>query len=328
MIENPDLAASLPYLQARVAIDTQGIARLRRAIERGVLSARTFHSIANGSVGESPPDALGPLLTDIASLADGVEIALDILHMHFYRDREEGGQHAPSLIAVGRELLLRADFGKKQSLRDFGLHTVIRVCCAGPDGAATLREICARVRVGLETVYLSSYDIGYVLKALFETHPLIALDEFLLPELRPSNRGLFEGGFGSGTPVEDVGAETLVQWANIDPDRRYPLLGKSISMFKRRQGEEENDVSTLFLEILGHARDKRAFLGDTWSRLHPRSWCGSLADILVRRRAAISTLGDNVGGEVRQWVADILPELDRWIEHESKRDREGEQSFE
>ena len=328
VIQNPDLAASLPYLQARVAIDTQGIARLRRAIERGVLSAWNFQSIANGSVVESPPDALGLLLTDIGNLADGVEIALDILHMHFYRDREEGRQRAPSLIAVGRELLLRADFRKKQSLHDFGLHTVIRVCCAGPDGEATLREICARVRAGLETVYLSSYDLGYVLKALFETHPLIALDEFLLPELRPRYRGLFEGDFGFGTPVENVGAETLVQWANIDPDRRYPLLGKSIPMFKRQQGEEENGVSTLFLEILGHAPDKRAFLGDSWSRLHPPSWSGSLADILVRRRAAITTLGDNVGGEVRQWVTDMLPELERWIEHESKRDREGEQSFE
>src|SRR5690606_34346858 len=328
VIQNPDLAASLPYLQARVAIDAQGIARLRRAIERGVLSARNFQSIANGSVGESPPDALGPLLTDIGNLADGVEIALDILHMHFYRDQEEGRQRAPSLIAVGRELLLRADFGKTQSLRDFGLHTVIRVCCAGPDGEATLREICARVRAGLETAYLSSYDRGYVLKAIFETHPLIALDELLLPELGPSNRRLFEEDFGSGTPVENVGAETLVQWANIDPDRRYPLLGESVSMFKRQQGEEENGVSTLFLEILGHAPDKRAFLGDIWSRLHPRSYSGSLADILVRRHAAITTLGDNVGGEVRQWVTDMLPELERWIEHESKRDREGEQSFE
>ncbi len=328
VIGNPDLAGSLPYLQARVAIDTQGIARLRRAIERGVLSARTFQSIANGSVVESPPDALGPLLTDIANLADGVEVALDILHMHFYRDREEGRQRAPSLIAVGRELLLRADFGKKQSLRDFGLDTVIRVCCAGPGGEAILREICARVRAGLETVYLSSYDLRYVLKTLFETHPLIALDELLLPELRPRNLRLFEGDLGSDTPVEDVGAETLVQWANIDPDRRYPLLGKCISMFKPLQGEEENGVSTLFLEIMGHAPDKRAFLGDLWSRLHPRRWSGSLADILVRRRVAITTVGDNVGGEVRQWVTDMLPELERWIEHESKRDQEDEQSFE
>ena len=108
-------------------------------------------------------------------------------------------------------------------------------------------------------------------------------------------------------PVEDVGAEALLQVADLDPDLRYPLLGKSIPMFKRQQGEEENGVSTVFLEILGQAPDKRAFLGDIWSRLHPRSWSGSLADILVRRRAAITTLGDNVGGEVRQWVTDMLP---------------------
>ncbi|MFJ1300676.1 hypothetical protein ACILG0_11960 [Pseudomonadota bacterium AL_CKDN230030165-1A_HGKHYDSX7] len=328
VIQNPVLAASLPYLQACVAIDAQGIARLRRAIEREVLSARNFQIIANGSVGESPPDALGPLLTDIGNLPDGVEIALDILHMHFYCDREDGRQRAPSLISVGRELLLRADIGREQSLRDIGLHTVIRICCAGPDGEETLREICARVRAGLENVYLSPYDLDYVLKAIFEAHPLIALDELLLPKLAPRNRELFEGGFGSGTPVEDAGAETLVQWANIDPDQRYPLLGESIHMFKRQQGEEENCVSTLFLEILGHAPDKRAFLGDIWLRLHPRSWSGSLADILVRRREAITRLGDDVGGEVRQLVTDMLPELERWIEHESKRVRQGEQSFE
>lgn len=328
VIDNPDLAASLPYIQARVAIDAQGIARLQLAIARGVLSTRDFYSIANGSVGQSPPDDLGALLGDIAALPDGVEIALDILRMHFYRDREEEQPRAPSLIAVGRDLLLRADFAKKQSLRDFGLHTVIRVCCEGADGEATLRDICARVRDGLETVYLSSYDLSYVLRALFETHPLIALDEFLLPELKPRNRGLFEGHFGLGTPVEDIGAEILRQWAEVDPNSRYPLLGKSIAMFKRQQGEEENGVSDLFLDILGHAPDKRDFLGDICSRLHPRSWSGSLADILIQRRAAIMSIGDNVGGEVRQWVADMLPELDRWIEYERKRDRDDEQSFE
>ena len=79
---------------------------------------------------------------------------------------------------------------------------------------------------------------------------------------------------------------------------------------------------------MGYAPDKRAFLGDNLSRLHPGSWSGSLASILIQRRAAITTLGDNVGGEVRQWVTDMLPELERWIEHESKRDREDEQSFE
>lgn len=327
-IDNLHLAPSLPYLQARVAIDANGVNRLRRAIAQGVLTARDFRSIANGSVSEAPSEELGPLLLDVAILPDGVEFALDILHMHFYRDREEGRRRAPSLIAVGRDLLLRADFSKKQSLRDFGLHGIIRICCVGSDGEATLREICAQVRAGLETVHLSSYDLGYVLKALFETHPMTALDEFLLPELKPRNRGLFEGDFGDGTPVENVSAAVLRQWADIDPKHRYALLGKCIAMFKRQQGEELDCVSSLFREILDHAPDKRAFLGDICSRLHPRSWAGSLANILARRRAAISEFGEDVGGDVRNWVYSMLPEIDRWIERERDRDREEEQSFE
>lgn len=330
VIDDPHLVSSLSYLQACVGLNDKGIARLRRAITRGVVTARNFNGIANGSVAESSPEQLGRLLLDIANLTDGVEIALDILHMLFCREQEQEQLRSPSpsLIDVGRDLLLRADFGQKQTLHDFRLRTVIRICCAGAGGEATLRVISARIRSGLEAMYFLSYNLRNLLKALFETHPLIALDEFLLPKLNPKNRGIFDGGFGLGTPVEEVNVDILRQWAGVDPDRRYPLLGNAIAMFKRQQGEEENGVSALFLEILGDASDKRAFLGDIWSRLHPSSWSSSLADILVRRRAAISALGVNVGGDVQLWVAEALPELDRWIEHERKRAHEGEQSFE
>ena len=328
VIENPDLAPSLPYLQARVAIDANGIARLRCATTRGDLSARDFFSIANGSVGDSPPEELGALLLDIAEIPDGVDVALDILHMHFYRDGKDQRPRSPGLIEVGRSLLRRADYTKKHSLRDFGMNTVILMCCSGSDGEATLRDICARVRAGLETVYLSSHDLSYVLKALFETHPLVALDEFLLPELKSKNRRLFDSDFGFGTPVEDLSADILLQWAAVDSDLRFPLLGHSISMFKRQPGEEGNTVTPLFLEILEHAPDKRAFLGDVGSKLHPKSWSGSLADILEYRRAAILELGKKIGGDVQRRVSDLLPELDRWIEQARTRDRNNEQSFE
>lgn len=327
-VDNLALAPILPYLQARVAIDTNGISRLRRAIAHGVLSARNFLSIANGSVGESPPDELAALLLDIAGLPDGVEIGLDILHMRFYLDIEDQRPRSPGLICVGRQLLSRVDFAKTQILHDFEMHTVIRVCCAGSAGESTLRDICARVRAGLETADFSARDLGYVLKALFETHPLIALDEFLLPELNPKNRRLFHGDYGFGTPVEELNADILLQWAVMDPDQRFPLLGRAIAMFKRQRGEDENAVSPLFLQILEQAPDKRAFIEDLWSRLHPRGLSGSLAQALAGRRVAIYELGETLGGEVQTWISGLLPELDRWIEHERTRDRAYEQSFE
>lgn len=327
-IESPVLATVLPFLQARVAIDAGGIARLRRALMQGVLSAQNFYSIANGSVSEAPPGELGALLLDIAELPDGVEVGLDILHIHFYRDRKDQRPRSSGLIEVGRCLLRRTDFAKETTPRDFEMHQVIRVCCAGSDGAPTLRDICARIRASHESVFLSAHDLSYVLQALFETHPLIALDEFLLPELESRALGLLDGNFGFGTPVEEISADILLQWANVDPDKRFPLLGNAVAMFRRKPGEEEKGISALFLEILLHAPNKKAFLGDIWPRLHPRSWSGPLADILARRRAAISALGDNVGGEVLQWVTESLPKLDLWIEQERTRDRTAEQSFE
>jgi hypothetical protein len=327
-IQNPALAPNLPYLQGCIAIDEEGIARLRRAIALGMLQAGSFYSIANGVVGDAPPVALGRLLMDIAALTDGVEIALDILHMHFYRDREDGRPPDLELVDVGRDLLGRTDFGKKGTLRDYGLHTVIRVCCSGTEGEAAARMICQRIRTEMETAFLSTHDLGHVLKALFETQPFIALDIFLLPGPALKNRGIFEMDLGFGTPVEGMDPAILRQWADRDAAQRYPLLGQSIAMFKRAHGEEENKVAPLFLETLGHAPDKRAFLGDFWTRLHPRSWSGSLADILFRRRAQVIKLSENPDPEIRGWVADMLPEIDRWIEHERGRDRAGEESFE
>lgn len=327
-IKSPVLVRSLPYLQARVGINEEGIARLRRAIEKGALQSFDFMNIANGVVGDSPPEALALLLLDIADLPGGIEIALDILHMHFYCDREAGRLHNPELIILGRNLLCRADFSKTNTLRDYGLHTIIRVCCAGSDGEATARDVCAHIRGAMEASYLSLHDLSRVLKALFEAHPTVGLDMFLLSDEASRNRQLFDASFRTGTPVEHMDPVILRQWADQDAATRYTLFGRAISMFKRNDDEEDNGISPLFLDMLNYAPDKRAFLGDFWTRLHPRSWSGSLADILARRKAQVLTFRESPHADVRQWVDAILPELDRLIDHERSRDREGEESFE
>jgi hypothetical protein len=188
--------------------------------------------------------------------------------------------------------------------------------------------ICERIRAEMETVPLSSYDLGNVLKALFQTQPFIALDVFLLPGQALRNRRVFDAGVGFGTPVEGMDPAVLRQWAEREPGQRYPQLGSAIAMFKSTHGEEENEAAPLFLEMLSHAPDKRAFLGDFWNRLHPRSWSGSLANILVERKGQLKKLAENPDFEIRGWVTDMLPEVDRWIEHERARESGSEQSFE
>jgi hypothetical protein len=327
-INDRNLAPSLPYLQARVGIDKAGINRLRRAIAKGVLRAADFNSIANGAVGDSPPEDLSALLLDIAQLSDGVEIALDILHMHFFRDRETGQRWDRRLIETGRTLLRRTDFKKKGQLRDYGMHTVVSICCAGVEGEDTAREVCDHVSAAIKSYQASSYDVNYVLKGLFKTQTFIALDAFLLHGVTSGTTNLFEVHFSFETPVEKIDPALLHQWANLDSKLRYPLLGQAIPMFKRKHGEESDDLDPVFLELLEVAPDKHAFLGDYWTRLHPRSWAGSLANVLIQRRSQVLRFQVSPHTEVRQWIDRVLPELDLWIEKEQVRDLDKEESFE
>ena len=327
-IENPDLAPVLPYLQARVGIDTAGIERLRRAVAKGVLVAANFQSIANGSVSKSPPELLAALLEDIATLSDGVEIALDVLHMHFYCNREETSNRNARLVSVGRDLLVRANFSKDSPIRDFGAHEVILICLAGDKCRRVAEKVCGNICSALDSYHVSPQILSYIFKALLETQPFVTLDTFLLSPSPDGIRHRFDLDFAMGPSLERVDSAILQTWAGRDPHTRYPLLGQCLRMFRRKNNEEQNEISALFLSMLDHAPDKRLFLGELWDRVHPRSWGGSLTHILDQRKAQLMKLAEHSDAKVRAWASEVVPELDRWIEDARERDRDTEESFE
>jgi hypothetical protein len=327
-IGDADLGSHLPFLQARIGIDSAGIERLRRAVAKGALRAEDFYSIANGIVTDSPSQELSELLLDIAELENGVEIALDILNMHFFRDRLTDHVWDTSLVEVGRNLLSRMDIHKKGQAHDYGMQTVVSICCSGIDGEKTARELCANLRTAIESYQLSPHDVNYLLKGLFETQTFTALDIFLLDEATSRASRLFEMHFSFDTPIEKIETALLREWADIDPNLRYELLGQNLPMFKRNAGEEGNDLDPLILELLEFAPDKYAFLGDYFTRLHPKSWMGSLAETLVRRRVNVLKLREHPDSEVQRWINELLPNLDLWIEQEQNKDRKKEESFE
>ncbi len=84
----------------------------------------------------------------------------------------------------------------------------------------------------------------------------------------------------------------------------------------------------IFLSMLSHAPDKRKFLGDFYDRLYPQSGSGSIADVLIRRKAQVMKLAVHDDEQVRAWAAESMPLLDRWIENARELDRASEESFE
>lgn len=328
VMDKPFLAPLLPYLQARAGIDEEGIARLRRAIAKGVLVSGDFYAIANGAVLNSPPEPLGALLEDIANLSGGIDIALDILSMYFHGDSKSAQSRNPRLLEVGRSLLLRANFSGRNSVRDYRTGIVISICLSGEHVKDVAERLCANIRSAHDGTYFPPRELNHTLQSLFESQPFVALNSFLLPSHSNERGELFDSIFTEKIPIHIINPAILESWADQDPAIRYPLLGKCVPMIGKENEEHEKELAPLFLALLDRAPDKRLFLGDIWNRVHPRSWTGSLADILIGRKALIMKLAEHFDEQVRAWTIESLATLDKWIEEERGRERRNEESFE
>lgn len=327
-ISDPELLRMLPYFQARVSMDAAGISRLRCAITRGGLTAQNFRSIANGCVEDSPAEELAELLNDIASLPNGVIVALDILQMRFFsRSKNEDATQDAPLVSVGRDLLMRIDFSGVNDLHDYTVGELIRSCFLTEDGIKAAERVCQRLCISLGAHTVSLWNLTCTVEALFETQPFVALDAFLLSELENVHYSLTDVRRGKISAVEKLGGEVLQKWASFDPNTRFPLLGRCLHMFGGH-ADDNGGISPLFISMLDASPDKRQFIGGLWKRVHPQGWSGSLADILTRRKDQLIEFEKNADEQVREWVVDTIPEIDQWIEEARKRDRAREESFE
>jgi len=326
---DPNLGRFLPYFQARVALDEEGLDRLRRAIALDLLKASDFANLACGVIRDAPAAPLISMLEALAGLDKGIGEALDILHMYFYCSKDDEKAIPDELLLYGRELLKRTDFRDVRLMRDFGLKTVVERCLVSPAAADDARIVCRNLRVALEEYRASANDANDLLEGLFQTQPEVALDCFLLDGPPAKKHHLFEFGFIRASPVESLDAATLAAWADKDPADRYLRLGDALSLFTRGNMEEATDLSPLFLDLLTRAPDKAAFLGDGGRRLSPSGWSESLAaDILEKRKASLEPLTNYPDPNARAWFRAQSAGLDNQIAAARLRESRCEESFE
>ena len=320
--EDPEVVRDLTYLQARAGIDRGGITRLSAALDAGKIDPALFRHLASGVVAEAPGEALATLLTKLATLPGRGSVALEILYANFVT-KDEGREHDAHLIASGREILATGTFADGSPLGDYYVGEVVKVCLAGPDGEEAARTVCRRVREGLDDYSLSAYRIAQFLKALFNVQPTIALDTFLL-----GDDGDIEIWLERRSPLNEMDVAVLRGWADLDPQTRYPLIGRLELIFEVSDLDDVVGLSSRFVELMEHAPDRLAFLGGASNRLYPSGWSGSLADVLERRRAMLEPLADHQDPAVRGWLDEIDVWLAERIASERRRDAEREESFE
>ncbi|MBN9008502.1 MAG: hypothetical protein J0H40_24250 [Rhizobiales bacterium] len=337
-VEDETLAPWFPILQTNVAITPAGAKRLKRSLELAKAELHVFRNLGFGRTSDALSGAdLRDIILGIAGREGGFAAAIDILSMRFHAEKHsENNDIPPELIAVGRDLLAKANLDSKDQSFDYHLQSIAKVCLAGPEGVPAMQAFCAKIRQGLADYTFRMYAHENLLTCLFKLQPRVALDAFFPSSPVADELELdvddFKGvGDRTSSPLDEVPTSVLLDWCDEAPEQRYPAIAKVVSFFTQKENEPV-EWSPIALTILDRAPDPAVILQTFVGRFSPRSWSGSRAEIVEARAGLLDRLPAHHATAFAQTVASLKAELAddvaktrKW---ENERDRERDERFE
>lgn len=323
-IRDPILATIFPRLQVAVGVDQAGVQRLLDSIGYAVAPARAYSPLAYGRTTEAMAACdFSRILLGIAALPDGYGISVDILSMHFYGQPGEQVTIDGCLIDCGRQLLRVCPLDEVRQARSYDLKQIAMRCLAGPEGIETTIALCGRVRERGKSIPFIGDELHDVIEAILDLHPTTALDIWLGSETK--ERWLDElchDDIRDRKLLDRVSTQTLLDWAEADPEIRFPRLARAIPAFKKDKGLMV--WTEIALTLLHTAPDRAAVFTSFESQFFPHSWSGSLAALLEERRLLIQPFLEDqepeVGRVARRIDQTLLREIDEARSLEANRD--------
>ena len=320
-VRDPLIGPDFPYLQASVGVDEDGARRLVASIESGLAPPRIYWNLALGRTTEAiPPAALSRIVLGIAGLPDGHGVAVEILHMHFHDGLGKQSAWDPLLIDCGRRLLASYPLDQVKHRDAYALAEIATVCLSDSESATEAKDLCRRVFDATTTGWASWHNLERLIKTLFALHPFVALDCWFAggQDERRHSYSHFFCGREDRNPLNVVPLPLLLEWADGDPDIRFPRLAGIIPAFEQKDGA--TTWSEAALALLSAAPNRAAVLQSLATQLYPGGGFGSLADILERRRPLFQgfLVDDDPG--VRQ----VARETDDSLQREIASERRGE----
>lgn len=323
------LGPVFPYLQVSVGVDEDGTRRLIASVEAGLAPSRAYWNLASGRTTEAMSSAaLSRIVLGIASLPDGQGVAVEILSMQFHGRRGEQLAWDPLLIDCGRHLLASYPLDQVRHKEAYELAKIATVCLSDTESATEAEHLCSRISDPRANGRASWLNLDELIKTLFSLHPFVALDcwfsggkdEWRHPHMH------FRNGMDNRNPLKRVPLPLLLEWAEGDPDTRFPRLAGTIPAFEQEDGATQ--WSEVALALLGAGPDRAAVLQGLASQIHPSGWSGSLADILERRRPLFQAFLDDDDPAVRQVARETDDGLQREIAFRRSHEVERDERFE
>lgn len=336
LLHEPGLGQWFPFLQtATYPFDAAAVARLLTSLDVGITPAAGYYTLVYGGVIEAiEPTIFATLIAGIAAKEGGHRVALQIFHMRLFSDREKSSID-PAIRQAGRDLLATYSFGSRDQREEANLAELAGACLGGPEGERAAERLLRRLKVAVNRYNAYAHDHDELVATVFALQPRVALDFFLERQFQSHqgrySRSLLHHFTFRAKPVTHVSENDLLAWAAADPPVRYKRIAACIPIFIGKDPDISDDADRWWppaLALLESAPDRAEILNEYDDHVHPRSWSGSRAAILERRRVAMKRLDDHSDALVREWGLGWQRRLAEMIPQERARESRREQSFE
>lgn len=160
--------------------------------------------------------------------------------------------------------------------------------------------------------------------------PFVFLDVFLENNKQIENYTPYWEFFNSFDEqdhfFDQIAEDDLISWCEITPETRYPLISSVIKLFSQPTKANELKLKPVIHSIFNKAPDLPVVLQHLSKAISPRSWSGSLSEILLKRADVLKGLFEHDNIEIRTWAKDQHSTLLERIEWERESEERNEHS--
>jgi hypothetical protein len=290
-VNDSRLSDWFPVLQARVAISSDGVARLKESIASGNIPAERFRRLAHFGSGLDD-QAILELTLLVLHLQNGFDVALDIVWMRIARGQREKNPLSPELLTAGRAIVEACEFDRRLSHDTHSLEIVIEACLAVPEGIPFVERVIQRLKASRSAYALGFVEANRVLRALFAAQPLTVLNALFTsgPIEDRHLHGFFEHDELLGSPLDCVPEAILLSWCDEEGGIRYPLIASMMVPFNKNHNSEVRQWKEVSLALLDRAPDRIEILKRYINHFRPMSWTGSQATAWEANARLLDTL--------------------------------------
>ncbi len=325
------MSSLFPILQTSVNINTQGVERIKKALEHGKAPIWQYANLAYGRVHESINDKdLCDLLRLILTKPDGLFVVIEILGMRLYGHSNKNQPLSDIIISLGQELLLKINFSRndrRPDTIDYRLSEIIKACFVNDSARENTKTLCIKLSQAFSNHDIYATDYPYVLESLAEKQPLAFLDGFLGDNVEPRQqiKRFFSSDIKSRhDPMLKISEDLIIDWCEANPKVRYANVASVIVPFRNSEKKGVLEWTPLSLRLINNSPDPVVVLNEFKSKFRPMSWSGSRAAIMQKKLRLLSDLKNHENNSVSGWAYKEERQFQQEIDSESKWEKERE----